>query len=402
MSVKQRAYPEQGSQLDTLLMHVSHARFVYNLGLEQRKMLDRSARERGIKLSSAVQMRQLTEARAEFDWLRNGSTVVQQGALRDLDRAFTNFFAKRARFPRFKRRGVRESFTIRDVSLRRYNRKWAAVQVPKAGWLRFRLSRRWSDLTSASSARVSFHNELWHISFTTPPPQRGACGTGVVGLDRGVAVTVATSDSGAFQAPSLTEGEQQRFLSLERLLATQSKGSHRREVTKRKLSVLRNRLGDRRSDWVEQTTTILARTYEAAVVEKLNISAMTRRPAPKPDDQGGFLPNGAAAKSGLNRSIHASLWGRFESRLRDKMGVLSVPAAYTSQRCSECGHIDPESRESQAVFQCVQCGHRDNADVNAAKNIRFLALEGSGIRLSPGAQGDRANRKRDANLQTAS
>ena len=82
MSIKQRAYPEQGAQSEMLFTHCSHARFVYNLGVEQLKMCDKQARGRGVKISFAIQSRQLTEARTEFDWLREGSTVVQQGALR--------------------------------------------------------------------------------------------------------------------------------------------------------------------------------------------------------------------------------------------------------------------------------------------------------------------------------
>lgn len=117
MSVKQRAYPETGTQTDVLNLHFSHARFVYNLALEQRKLNDRTHREHGVRVNVVTQSRELTEARTEFDWLREGSTVVQQGALRDLDRAFANFFAKRAGYPKFKRRGAGESFVVRDVRL---------------------------------------------------------------------------------------------------------------------------------------------------------------------------------------------------------------------------------------------------------------------------------------------
>lgn len=403
MSIRQRAYPGEGVQTDVLTMHMGHARFVYNLGLEQRQYADRTARARGVKVNAATQSRELTDARRECDWLRAGSTVVQQGALRDLDRAFTAFFAGRSRFPRFRRRSKRQSFVVRDVRLRRYNRKWAAILVPKAGWVKFRLTRQWSDVLAATSARISLHNGVWHVSLTTPAPQRRAPGVGTVGLDRGVAITVATSDGAGFQAPTFTPGEQARFLALERLLATQPKrrNSRRREVTKGKLAVLRGRLGNRRTDFIEQTTTHLATTYQRAAIENLNVRSMVKRPAPKPDEHGGYSPNGAAAKSGLSRAIHASLWGTFAQRLTDKMDVHHVPAKYTSQRCHECGHTSPENRESQARFQCTMCGHTANADTNAAKNIRDLALHS--VRTpSPGTQGDRAKPPTgNANLQRA-
>ena len=394
MSIKQRAYPSEGVQTDTLLRHLNHARFVYNIGLEQRKLNDKTQRARGVKVTAPSQQRELTEARAEFDWLREGSTVVQQGALRDLDTAFKNFFAGHAGFPKYRRRGVHNSFVIRDMSVRRYNRKWAAVLVPKAGWLKFRLTRAWHEVESGTSARVSLRNGQWFVSITTPPvPKRGG-GRGVVGLDRGVAVSVATSDGEMFTAPSLTEGEQKRWLKLERRISRCAKKSARRERAKGELGSLRRKLINRRTDWVEQSTTRLARTYAVASIEDLNIRGMVKKPDPKPDGKGGYAPNGAAAKSGLSKAIHASQWGRFAQRLSDKMEVVKVPAAFTSQCCHECGYIAPENRESQAVFRCKCCGHTANADVNAAKNIRELAVCG-------GTHREWAKARADANLQVA-
>ncbi|TXH09285.1 MAG: transposase [Spirochaetes bacterium] len=375
-------------------MHFNHARFVYNIGLEQRKLNDKSHRERGTRVTAASQSRELTEARREFDWLRAGSTVVQQGALRDLDRAFANFFTGRAKFPRFRSRYTSNTFVVRDVSLKRLNRKWAVIFVPKAGWLKFRVTRSWTEISAATSARVSFQHGQWYVSLTTLPRARREGGTDVVGLDRGVAVSVMSSDGEMFTAPSLTEGEQERWLKLERQLAKHDKRSTRRDVTRAKLGKLRRALNNRRHDWVEKSTTRLAETYALAGIEDLNIAAMVKKPAPKPDGEGGFLPNGAASKSGLSKAIHASQWGKFVTRLGDKMEVVKVPAAFTSQCCNECGHICKENRESQADFRCKRCGHTANADVNAAKNIRRLAVCGGTLR-------ERAKPSGDANLQTA-
>lgn len=215
-------------------------------------------------------------------------------------------------------------------------------------------------------------------------------------MDRGVAVSVMTSDGDEFTAPTLTEGEQNRWRALERQLSRCGKQSARRARTRGRLGSLRRRLNNRRHDWVEKTTTRMAERYALAAVEDLNITGMVKRPKPKadPDNPGGYLPNGAAAKSGLAKAIHASQWGKFAQRLTDKMDVVKVPAAYTSQRCHECGHTVPENRESQAVFRCKQCGHTANADVNAAKNIRDLAVCG-------GTHRERAKARADANLQVA-
>ena len=118
------------------------------------------------------------------------------------------------------------------------------------------------------------------------------------------------------------------------------------------------------------------------VLEKLPIRAMTRRakPVADPANPGQYVPNGGSAKSGLNRAILSKGWYRFEAALKSASRysgtqVVTAPAAYTSQRCSACGHVDPKSRESQAVFRCTH-GSRpaEHADVNAAKNILAAGL----------------------------
>jgi putative transposase len=390
MSIRQRLYPVP-AEVAGMVEHCHHARFVFNIGLEQRAMWRRDRHNRGThpehgdldaaRVNTATQMRELAELRGELGWLRAGSSSVQQAALRDLERAFVNFYAGRAKFPRFKRRTDREgSFVIRDLSLRRLNRKWGLVTVPKVGQVRFRISRLWADIESATSARVTHRNGRWYVCFTTPPPDKIDRGMGaVVGIDRGVKNTLATSDGRMIQAPSLTGREQSLFLRFQRRLTRQQKGSRRRERTLDELAALRRRLADRRADWVEKTTTDLARTYEYVAVEDLHVGNMARRPAARPDPElpGAFLPNGARAKASLNKAILAAMWGRFLTRLEQKMpegAVLRVDPKNTSRTCANCGHCAPGNRESQAVFECEACGYTAHADTNAAVVILDRAL----------------------------
>lgn len=398
MSLKQRLYPTD-AQAAVLGMHAAHARFLFNLGLEQRKMWTPAKRHHPERINFATQSRQLTELRKDLDWLRDGSTVIQQGALRDLDRAFTNFFAGHARYPRFKSaRDPKSGFVIRDLALRRINRKWAEILIPKTGWVKFRLSYPYQDALKASSARANCHNGRWHVSLTTPPRPRVPAGTGaMVGIDVGVANSVATSDGAFHHAPSLSAGGQKRFLGLQRTLARQEKGSNRRALTLSRLAGLRRNLENRRTDWVEQLTTTFARAYDLAAVEDLKIANMTRRPAPRPDPEtpGNFLPNNARAKAGLNKAILASCWGQFTTRLGHKMDVSRVNPYNTSRQCQSCKHIDAGNRESQAVFTCVECGYQAHADTNAAQNILDRALI-----TNPGTPGDRTCKPRQRATST--
>jgi transposase len=383
VSIRQRLYPASGD-VGLLDRHCSHSRFVWNLALEQANYY---RRDRGPSPNNAMRMRQLAEARQEFDWLAAGSSSVQQAALRDFDLALRNWWAGTHRRPTWRKAQLHNGFHVRDLSVTRLNRKWATVLVPKCGYVRFRVTRAWHDIEQASSARVTLDRAgRWWVSFTTPPPAFERKPTGaVVGIDRGVANSIATSDGLMLNVPSLTAGEQARFLTLARRLSRQQKGANRRAATRTSLARLYARLGDRRKDWIEQTSTALVRGYDLIAVEDLRTKQMTRKPKAKPDpDQPTvFLPNGARAKAGLNKAILASCWGGLEQRLEHKTSLttpqnpsvlVKVDPRNTSRTCAVCGHVAKENRESQAVFTCQSCGHEAHADTNAAINIRQRAL----------------------------
>jgi putative transposase len=154
---------------------------------------------------------------------------------------------------------------------------------------------------------------------------------------------------------------------LERTLARARRGSERRKRVRLVIARLRARETDRRNDWVEKASTEIARRFDVIRVEDLQIKTMTRSAKGTNESPGRSVQ----AKSGLNREILRSGWGILVRRLEDKaMGrVEKIKPAFTSQRCSACGHVDPKSRESQAHFACTACGFVGNADVNAARNI---------------------------------
>ena len=368
-----------------LFTHCGQTRWLYNHGLAKIKALTKEDRDNGVRVNATTLCKDLTQLRKEHDWLRDGATAVQQQAFRDLDRAMKNFFEKRAGFPVFKSKFARDGFYIRDLKVRKYSKRYGAVLVPKAGWLKFRLTRPFSEVQQATSARVTIRNNEWYVSFTTPPPEkRLPANDSVVGIDRGVVITAMTSDGDAYRISGLSPKQRERFEKLQRTLATQEKGSNRRKRTLRKLARLRAKENHRRKDWVEKTTTDLSRKHGVAVIEDLKTSNMVRRPEPKPDGNGGYLPNGASAKRGLNRGIQGSRWGEFATRLAHKMDVVKVPAFNSSRECHKCGFTDKANRPTQAVFSCLACGETLNADLNAA-----LVICGRGLaQLGPGTQGD--------------
>ena len=182
-----------------------------------------------------------------------------------------------------------------------------------------------------------------------------------------------TSDGQKFQAPKAKK-QQARYEKLQRVLNTKTKGSKTRKKLLDKMADTRFKAGNQRKDWLEKTTTTLAEAYDIVVLEDLKVKDMTKRATTKQDEQGKYLPNGQAAKRGLNRAILGSAWGGLKTRLADKTTVVPCPPAYTSQRCSACGHTALENRKTQAEFTCLACGHSENADLNAAKNIRNAGI----------------------------
>ena len=297
---------------------------------------------------------------------------MQQQALRDFARATAGFFARTHGRRSWRKAGRDEGFRVtgrrgRQWDVRRLNRNWGQVRVPKAGWVRFRWSR---DVPAdARSFRVTRDRAgRWHLAFAVIPDPVPGPGTGeVVGIDRGVAVSAALSTGEMLTVPALSARERARLRRLQRRLAKARRGSNRRGKAKTAVARLKARETDRRKDWAEKTSTDIARRFDVIRVEDLKIRNMTRSAKGTAEQPG----HGVRAKAGLNRGISRSGWGLLVRRLEDKAPgwVEKINPAFTSQRCSACGHVDGRSRESQARFRCTACGYAGNADVNAARNI---------------------------------
>jgi transposase len=299
---------------------------------------------------------------------------VQQQALRDFAQAMTAYFdpLNPARMPSWRKAGRDEGFRIvgrhgRQWDVRRLSRNVGQVWIPKTGWVRFCWSR--TVPPNATSYRVTMDRAgRWHVTFAAiPEPIPGPANGEVVGIDRGVTVSAALSTGELLHAPGLTVRERQRLRRMERKLARAKRGSNRRRRVRLTIAQLKTRETDRRKDWIEKASTDLVRRFDMIRVEDLKIGAMTRSAKGTIGKPG----RNVRVKARLNRDIMRAGWGLLVRRLEDKAPgrVEKVSPAFTSQRCSACGHVDPESRESQARFACTACGFACHADVNAARNI---------------------------------
>ena len=299
--------------------HCGHARYVWNLAVEQHAHWHPG---RTSAPGYLEQCRQLTAARAEHPWLAAGSQTVQQQALRDFAQAMTAFFdpGNPAGRPSWRKAGRDEGFRItgrrgRQWDVRRLSRKAGQVWVPKAGRVRFRWSR--AVPPGAKSYRVTMDRAgRWHVAFAAVPAPVPAPGTGeVVGIDRGVVVAAALSTGELLRCPALTGRERIRLRRLQRRLARATRGSNRRGRVRHAIARLRARETDRRKDWAEKTSTDLARRFDVIRVEDLQIGNMTRLAKGSQESPG----RNVGAKAGLNRGILRSGWGLLVRRWRTKL-----------------------------------------------------------------------------------
>lgn len=347
----------------------------------------------------------IRQARKEMGWLGVLPAQAAQAVLKTYHQAWKNCWEGRADEPNFKAR-LRTVMSVdipqgRDLQIKRVHRRWGMVNIPKVGRVRFRWTRdlpvgmRADADHRITGARLVKDALGWHIAFrvqtlgTTPKPHAGP----EVGIDAGVNIPLALSDGNhqnhrrparlpdgtADRDKWLNPDEKTKLLRLEQRAAHRKsfrergeKSSRRLQNTYDQIKRLRATATRRATDWQHQTTTELARTYSAIVVEKLDISNMVKSARGAVEKPG----KNVAQKSGLNRSISQEAWGRTVTMLTYKTarhgGTLhKVPAPNTSRRCSACGFVTPGSREDQATFVCKNpdCEWSGNADHNAARNI---------------------------------
>ena len=361
------------AQAEAMASFCGVCRLVWNLALEQRRVFGRAHR-----ISCHDQIRELKGLRAEFDWIAAVSQTAQTQTLMDLDRAFLNFFSGRASFPRFRRKDRGDAFRVmgREVAIRRLNRRWSEIRLPKIGWVRFRDSRPLEG--TIRNVTVAREGDGWMISIAckvvrhTPGAPDDA---EPIGIDLGVATALVLSNEVTYHLPASLDAIDRRHRRAQRAASRKTRGSNRHRRALRRAARLKARGGRIRRHWQHETTTDIARRYPMVAMEALKTRNMTRSAKGTVEAPG----TGVRAKAGLNRSILNVGWHEIARQLAYKLEerggeIVFVDPRYTSQTCAQCGAVDHQSRESQARFRCTTCGHAAHADVNAAKNILARAI----------------------------
>ena len=371
-----------GEQVRDMGRYAGSCRFVYNKALA----LQKTNHEAGGKFVGYVAMANLLPAwKREFPWLKESPSQALQHALKNLERAYKNFFEKRADFPRFKRKGTGEGLRFpQGFEIDQANGR---IKLPKLGWMRYRNSR--DILGIPKNITISQSGGKWYASIQTEREveQRIPNATSAIGIDMGI-TRFATLSDGSFVAPlNSFKKHEVRLKRYQRAMSRKVKFSKNWQKAKRRVQNIHARIGNARRDFLHKSTTTISKNHAMVAIEDLQVRNMSKSSKGNAEKAG----ENVAQKSGLNRAILDQGWFEFRRQLEYKLnwngGILvPVPAHHTSQTCPACGHVATENRQTQAKFACVDCGHTDNADVVGAMNVlarghRVAACgeEGSGL-----------------------
>jgi putative transposase len=359
-------------------------RELYNAALQERRDAWRLQRTSVFYGDQSAQLKEIRKLRPE---MATWSFSSQQATLRRLNRAFASFFRRvkcgdTPGYPRF--RSARRWDSVewpKDGDGCRWQPDTARVYLQGIGHVKVSVHRRVEGRVKTIQVRREGRRWLLVLSCDQVPTRPLQPTRAAVGIDLGIASFATTSDSDHLPNPSYGRVAAARLATAQQVLARKQRRSNNRRRASETVAARHRKVANQRRNLHHHLARNLVARFDLLVVEDLRIANMVRRPVPRPgpDPPGGFLPNGAAAKTGLHRSIHDAGWARFVSILRAKAEeagrvVIDVDARHTSDRCEACGHAATENRASQAVFFCRACGHTADADEHAARNILRAGL----------------------------
>jgi putative transposase len=369
---KFRLYPTK-QQEKTLFWTLTRCRELYNAALAERKEAYRMA---GKSITYYEQKRDLPEIKAELreEYQQIHSQVLQDVLLR-LKRAFDAFFRRvengeEPGYPRFQGRNRYNSFTYPQggYSLTHDSR----LCFSKIGSIKITLHRPLEG--TIKTCTVKYEAGQWYAVFSceVAQPEPLPPVESEVGIDLGVSHFAALSDGTFIENPRHYRRAQKKLENLQQALSRKKRGSHRREKARKAVAKTHRKIANQRRDFHHKQSKQLVQEHQTIVFEELEITNVSKRAKPKQDENGIYLPNGAAAKSGLNKSILDAGWGQFQQIVTHKAAcagrtVLKVNPRYTSQVCSQCGTV--RKKDLSERWHSCECGAELDRDTNAAINI---------------------------------
>jgi putative transposase len=400
-----RCYPTE-QQAQVLLQWIGAQRFIYNAKVSEDRYFRRFAHR---SLSHTGEYAPIDQQYAQFKteltpWMKQiPSQVLRNGAVK-WKQGYDRFFAKLAGRPTLHSKHGKQSVWLTSElfkfkTVESGYELHLGTKTKNLGVLRFKAHNLYQVPVTI---HISIQGGRWFVSFnyddkTNIEPKeedtiayllkfsRDELSKMTVGIDRGVAIPLALSDGQCF---GFSEVQQKRLAEQEgkkkrwqKIQAKRQQGSSNYQKAKRKVARYSRYASDVRLDMAHKAShSMVSSDKKLFVFESLKLKNMTKKPKAQQSAQGKWQRNGARAKAGLNKALLGSALGMvktltsYKAKRAGKL-VLEVPAFYTSQECSQCGHIHPDNRLTQSEFICQRCGHTENADINAGKNIAKRGIE---------------------------
>ena len=393
---KYRLYPTR-KQAETFQWTLDRCRELYNAALSERKdayklhqrttvyqneqgqcfIAQMEANMKVKDITYLQQKRDIVEIKAIRPEYNDIHSQVLQDVIGRLDKTYKAMFARLARgekagYPRFKGRNRYDSFTYTQggFSLTHDNR----LCLSKIGSIQVKLHREIQGTIKTCSIKREV--DQWYVVFSCEVAQPTLLPVvdSEIGIDLGVTHFAALSDETFLESPRLYRKAQADLAVAQQSLARKKRGSHRRKKAVKRVAKLHRKVKNQRADFQHKAARRVVNEHQVIVFEDLQLTNLTKHAKPKQDEQGNYLPNGAAAKSGLTKSMLDNGLGQFVSIVTYKAAeagrqVYTIDPRYTSQVCSGCGTKGAKKDLSERVHACTQCGIVLDRDTNAAKNI---------------------------------
>ncbi|MGX3046706.1 RNA-guided endonuclease InsQ/TnpB family protein [Ursidibacter arcticus] len=354
-----------GEQIRRIKQFCGCSRFVFNRALAWQS--EQYEQDKTFKFSYSKLTALLPQWKKELLWLKECHSQVLQQSLKDLERAFKNFFQQRADFPKFKKKGLKESFRFpQGCKLEQQNNR---LYLPKIGWVRYRNSRdvvgEIKNVTVSQKCGRFFASIQTEFEYEIPTHKGGE-----IGIDMGVVRFATLSNGGFFEPLNAFKTDKGKLAKLQRQLKNKVKFSQNWQKLKAKIAKLHHKIANCRKDFLHQTSSKISKNHAMIYVEDLQVSNMSKSAKGTAEAHS----KNVAAKSGLNRAILDQSWFEFRRQLDYKTQwqggfLVAVPPQNTSRICPCCGMTSKENRQTQSDFECVECGYRENADVVGALNV---------------------------------
>jgi putative transposase len=357
-----RPTPEQAQDL---IRYVGTCRYVYNRALDLQIENYKSNKPH---LSAFDMQLLLPKWKKELPWIKNTPSQALQKSLKNLSRAFINFFEGHAAFPKHRKRGKHMSMTLPQGFV--IDQKNHRIQIPKLGWIRMQDHR--PIVGTPKNITISLKADRWYVSVQTETSVSEPVHSSktAIGIDLGITRFVTFSDGSFVHPANSFKAFALKLNKAQRKLAKKTKFSKNWFKALRRVQKINAHIANIRRDFLHKLSATISKNHALVVIEDLKIRNMSGSAKGTLAEPG----KNVKAKIGLNRSILDQGWGEFRRQLDYKLTwnggqLIAVPAHNTSRTCPACGHVSRENRKTQAKFACVSCGYSGNADHVGAINI---------------------------------